>query len=359
MNPAPSFKVNNFDLIRLLAAAQVALYHAIHHMNPGAASQALSQALSYVPGVPVFFFVSGFLVSRSFESSPALPVYFANRALRVFPGLIVCTLLALIAVWVTGYWQTQSFGALELLAWVASQVTFLQFYNPDFMRDFGTGVLNGSLWTISVELQFYILVPVLYGLMGSGKVNSINRFLLWSVGAFLLLNIAFIQLEHRFDSQLWIKLVGVSFAPWLWMFLLGVLFQRNFDILHRWLAGRCVVVFLAYIAVTYALANVLGLSLGNAINPLSYVGLAMLVFSFAYSNPGLSETLLKGNDISYGVYIYHMPVFNLFIYYGLIGSVLPMISALIVAFVMAAVSWLLVERHCMKLKRHSLLTKNQ
>ena len=34
--------------------------------------------------------------------------------------------------------------------------------HPDFLRGYGVGVLNGSLWTIPVELQFYALVPLIY-----------------------------------------------------------------------------------------------------------------------------------------------------------------------------------------------------
>lgn len=42
-------------------------------------------------------------------------------------------------------------------------MSFVQFYNPDWLRGFGTGVLNGSLWSIPVELQYYVLLPFLIG----------------------------------------------------------------------------------------------------------------------------------------------------------------------------------------------------
>jgi peptidoglycan/LPS O-acetylase OafA/YrhL len=52
-------------------------------------------------------------------------------------------------------------SAGRFLACLAAQLTIGQFYNPAFLRGFGVGVLNGSLWTIPVELQFYLLLPLL------------------------------------------------------------------------------------------------------------------------------------------------------------------------------------------------------
>ncbi len=45
-------------------------------------------------GVPTFFFVSGYLTSRSWERSPSTIEYFRNRGLRLFPALWACTTLS-------------------------------------------------------------------------------------------------------------------------------------------------------------------------------------------------------------------------------------------------------------------------
>lgn len=41
-------------------------------------------------------------------------------------------------------------------------MSVVQFYNPDLLRGYGVGVLNGSVWTIPVELQYYAVLPLLY-----------------------------------------------------------------------------------------------------------------------------------------------------------------------------------------------------
>lgn len=40
------------------------------------------------PGVPIFFFISGFLISKSFEENSVLKEYALNRILRIYPGLL-------------------------------------------------------------------------------------------------------------------------------------------------------------------------------------------------------------------------------------------------------------------------------
>jgi hypothetical protein len=53
------------------------------------------------------------------------------------------------------------FVRAHALPWLAAQLTIGQFYNPVFLRGYGLGVLNGSLWTIPLE-QFCVLVPLLH-----------------------------------------------------------------------------------------------------------------------------------------------------------------------------------------------------
>jgi len=64
-----SFSTNNFDLLRLYAASQVALHHALRHLQVEHADWLIIKITRLFPGVPIFFFISGLLISRSFENS--------------------------------------------------------------------------------------------------------------------------------------------------------------------------------------------------------------------------------------------------------------------------------------------------
>jgi peptidoglycan/LPS O-acetylase OafA/YrhL len=66
---------NNFDLIRLIAATQVVLVHSSEHLLKLSYSNSLVlSVLHFLPGVPIFFFVSGFLIASSYDKSSSLQV---------------------------------------------------------------------------------------------------------------------------------------------------------------------------------------------------------------------------------------------------------------------------------------------
>ena len=349
-----SFNVNNFDLIRLFAAGQVALYHGISHLTTGNDGGALGTILGCIPGVPIFFFVSGFLVSKSFEVSGSLRQYARNRILRLYPGLTLCVLVSIAIVVALGYLGTVSFRAGEMLAWLAAQLTVVQFYNPEFLRGFGTGVLNGSLWTISVEVQFYVLVPVLYWVMHRLRERSRNAVLLASIGIFAVCNRVYFSLAPEHSAELLYKLVKVSFVPWFYMFLVGVLVQRNLPAVLRVVENRFASFLAAYILAMGVLVRGFDTPLGNAIAPGSYILLVAVVLAAAFSRRNLAEVVLRRNDISYGLYIWHMPIVNSFLYLGWSGTNGSVLAVLFIAVLTAAVSWFVVERPALRLKRRAL-----
>ena len=84
------FRENSLDMLRLFAAFQVVVMHTLGYMMPDYGSNAALRILGYFPGVPIFFFISGYLISKAFENSPNNIEYAKNRFLRLYPALIVC-----------------------------------------------------------------------------------------------------------------------------------------------------------------------------------------------------------------------------------------------------------------------------
>jgi peptidoglycan/LPS O-acetylase OafA/YrhL len=78
--------------------------------------------------------------------------------------------------------------------------------------------------------------------------------------------------------------------------------------------------------------------------------LAGWTMSVAFSRRTLSQRLLRGNDVSYGLYIYHMLVVNLFVHHRAFGQLRYVLLAAAVALAVAALSWRLVEAPALKLK---------
>ena len=356
-----TFRTNNFDLLRLFAATQVVFGHIfeIMQVHPTGIISGFFRLLHLFPGVPIFFFISGFLISKSFENNHKLIEYTQNRVLRLYPALIVCVSFSFILISASGYMAHTNTSFSEWVKLYFAKTSFLQFYNPDFMRGYGDGVLNGSLWTITVELQFYILVPIIYFLFRLHEGGPyINYKLITLIIVFLLANRLFTYTPIEYREEIWYKLTKVSFIPWFYMFLIGVFFQKNFFIFHRFLSSRFILVAALYLASGYIIFKS-NIPLGNNINPLVFLLLAITVFSFAYSYSFMSRKILKGNDISYGAYIYHMPIINFLIYLGFVKNIYAATAAFILTYLVAFASWKVVEKRSLALKRHPLNPSNR
>jgi peptidoglycan/LPS O-acetylase OafA/YrhL len=336
-----SLRDNNFDLVRLLAAAQVAVVHICEHLRIG--SPMLLRVLDLFPGVPIFFFVSGFLVSQSLARAKGLGGFYRNRVLRVFPGLWFCLLfsICLAAIFTDIPWTSASF-----YIWLLAQLSIGQFYNPPFLRDFGVGVLNGSLWTIPVELQFYLVLPVLYFLWKRWRRGAEAAFVIAAFAAH-----TFFILAIYGQGTLFAKLAQVTVVPWLFFFIMGSLAARHWPRVEHLFRGRFTYWLTGYVAGTLAIGYLSSLEIsGNRINGISAILLLGVVLSAAYTAPALSRRLLAGNDISYGFYLYHMPLLNAYMVVGAARS--PGGGALVfaVSVFVAVLSWRLVERPALAMK---------
>lgn len=337
-------RVNNFDLIRLFGAAQVAVSHGIEHLRAETLFP-LYHALGYVPGVPIFFAVSGFLVSLSWERAPNWRQYALNRALRIYPALWTALLVSVVILLACGVRpdSTRSFAI-----WIIAQLTIVQFYNPAFIRGFGVGVINGSAWTIPVEIQFYALVPFLAWL-AKGKAN--RWWLLALASGCVMLVIRWVEQD---PSSVLVRLVTVTLPPWLFFFLVGTALRYLHGRFATFLRGRAVfwaVLYGFWVAVEIAF-NVPEAT-GNELNPVSILLLSALTISAAFTFPRIASRVLRENDISYGVYIYHMPFVNLFLFLGFQGTS-ALSLAIGVTVITAILSWRFVERPALALKSYSI-----
>ena len=340
-------------MLRLLAAIQVVVVHAMDHLRPaGLPAPSWQWFLEAFPGVPIFFAISGFLISLSYERSADLKTYTQNRALRILPGLWACFFVSVASVAIVAP-QVLHVGVQQLAPWVVAQLTLGQFYNPAWLRGYGVGVLNGSLWTIPVEIQFYAVLPLIYLALGLRQRRG-NAGLLTLLAAFWGVNRLFVHLDAADGAQLWYKLWSVTFLPYIYLFIAGILLQRNWARVAGWFAGRWLPWFTTYVVIALVLHRV-GLVVGtNHPSPVSVPFLLAVVFSAAYSAPTLADRLLSRNDISYGTYIYHMPVVNAFIMLGVAGSAGAICLILGVTLLVAATSWRLVERPALRKKRQTL-----
>ena len=315
------WRTNNFDLVRLFATLQVAIIHAITHFRvPGVLTHVVDVGLRLFPGVPIFFVVSGFLISNSYEHSGSLRHYLRNRCLRIYPALWVCLVVTVGAMLLVGVDVIGALPTRDWLTWWVAQLTFFQNYSPGFEWPPGVGTPNFSLWTIRVELEFYVLVPVIYVLFRLERRRG-NFALLALSAASAALHLGFRYEDYRTSNHAQYRSLLNTVAPYLWMFLAGVLMQRNWSRLQPLLAGRASRWLFGYL-VLCGVAHRIGVDVGsNTITPLFFCPLAGLVVASATTAPSLADRILRRQDISYGTYLYHLLVIEVMVSLGVGGSV--------------------------------------
>jgi peptidoglycan/LPS O-acetylase OafA/YrhL len=355
--PVSISRENNFNLIRLLAAFQVLLWHAHEHLKlPGYIDRVIYM-LRFFPGVPIFFTISGFLIFYSYHRNPNNGKYFRNRFLRIFPGLWVCFIFTVLILICCGFLTYHNIFSGAFFVWIGTQVSFLQYYTPAFLRGFGVGTPNGSLWTIPVEVSFYVFVPVAFWLKKRLNVSEnvmIAAFFVLSLSYNLFIRLHF--LGHADEEPNLIKLLRLNLFPYLFYFLIGSAAYFNWDKIRRFYEGKGLWWLGAYIAY-YLIASVWLKAytpnyFPNTAGLIGTVMLSLTTLALAFTNNQLSNRLLKGNDVSYGMYLYHMPVINLFLFLDVSG-IWSIFYLIIGAILLAMASWILVERPAISLKKES------
>lgn len=337
---------NNFNLLRILAAVQVLIVHSFNHFE---IESAFINVLKVFPGVPMFFFISGYLIGGTYIRNyhKGNKVFFMNRVLRLYPALIICFIFSLLFVYFSGYFSKINLEASSLVSWILAQITFFQFYNAEFMRDYGIGVLNGSLWTISVEIQFYLLTPVIFFLINKRKLLM---FILFFIS--LIVNI-YLRIYLNWDLT-YMKLLSVSFIPWVYMFLLGYICNIYKKDIFQLIAKINIFIILALYFASMNLIGLYELNAQNGINPISVLILSILILKFSQLNiylPKLASNFIDKNDLSYGLYIYHMPIINFLLYKEIHTPIYNVILTIICSFVFAYFSWKFLEKYMLKLKK--------
>ena len=261
-------KNNNFDLLRLFAAIQVVFIHSFHHLFDDFGYKLndsvifFKEAITFIPGVPIFFLISGFLISLSYEKNPNIKDYITNRVLRIYPALYINILISFIILY---HFNFVTFD-FTFFGWLIAQMSIVQFYNAEMFRGFGVGVINGSLWTISVELCFYIALPIIFFLFKKSR---------WIIIFFFIISFTLWVYDITSDKDIFYnKLLHVTIVPYFFLFLIGVCFYKYFEKIKYLIENN----FLAWV-VCFAIFN-MGINyLHVELNILLYL-VKWIIFSF-------------------------------------------------------------------------------
>lgn len=349
---------NGFDLLRLLAASAVVYSHAWRIFAFGDDPTLLlfpEDDLSSF-GVMTFFAISGYLVARSASRVRNGWQFARNRVLRIFPGLAACLLVTVLLIGAAATDLSLSAYFADWLTWkyLLNILLFpLQMDLPGvFLANPWSNAVNGSLWTLSVEVTAYVLIALAF-VTGRGPAVVIAAML-----ALIFFYLLYFLMSDEY--RLWYYLIEYNekreyfflfymdkagTAKLLSIFLVAALLNFLPARLFKW--QFAIVLLLAVVA--------------TARTPI-YV--AVLVASVPYAVvtlgrlPSRLAARLHGNDLSYGIYLYHMPLLQMAWHFGHAEFAQPilLVAALILILAVAWLSWVLVERPALKFKRGGIMS---
>ena len=325
---------NNFNLIRILAATGVLISHAFPlSLGPGADdpfSAWLGGTSLGTICVLVFFAISGYFITKSFDQRRSVPAFLRARALRLFPALIV---VALVSVIVAGLFLTSASPAEfwpAALTFVLRDVTLFHLQNnlPGvFIANPYGPAINGSLWTLGHEVTAYLCVL----LAGWSRIFRRNQVFWLSTAAFLVLYGWKVELplKGRFEELCYLGLP----------FLFGA-------ILYRW---RGVIRLSAPIALILIFTATLARETG-LFSPVLALTLAYVTIWLGFLPTAILGQYNRLGDYSYGTYLYAFPVQQLGASLGFVTPGSNMQFALPIALCCAAVSWHCIEGPALRLR---------
>ncbi|PKF74618.1 acyltransferase family protein [Chryseobacterium sp. PMSZPI] len=316
---------NNFDFIRVLLAFIVFVGHL------GALSQ--SQQLYFLTNSPVeiavfsFFIVSGFLIARSYERSSSLKSYAKKRFNRIVPAyLLVVFLCGILLSLVSKLSLTEYFSNTQVYKYLFWNSLFLNFKAPWLPGVFGNQAVNGALWTLKIEMCFYIAVPFMFLLFGKN-----NKYRNTSLIVLYFLSLIFLNYFEQAGN------IGMSkqLPGSLCYFIGGMLIYFNFN---KFIKHKNSLFIIAIITVW--------IDLIFKIKLFSPIMISIIVLYIAYSLKFLNN-FGKYGDFTYGIYIFHFPIIRVFQTLGLFEDYNPYIMSIICMLVVIGVgisSWHLYEK---------------
>jgi peptidoglycan/LPS O-acetylase OafA/YrhL len=314
-------------------------------------------------GVEMFFVLSGFLITTllidEFASAGrvSLTKFYARRALRLFPALILFLGACLVI-------YARVNGGLETL--MTRFLVATTFYCANLFEAFGHHLYWAHTWSLSAEEQYYLVWPILLVIMLRARLSprlivlltaaafvaaSIPRIILWRYGA------------HHEDVAF------VFYSPFTHAdgLLLGCLLGELYawDLLPSGEAWRRAVGAGAVASLAISVVVLFTLSRDSAAlydggYSLVFLSCAVLILGCIERDPARPLRLLEWRpltytgEISYGLYLWN-PLF-LFNYPG--SAINPFI-AVVLSVGVAAASFRWVEKPALQLKSRFTPVRHQ
>lgn len=361
--------IEAMDGLRGLSVTWIVLFHYTVVRDPSA--DAWSRMLREAPllghfigqgpfAVNLFFVISGFLLTlpwlvRAREGRPAPDTrqFYARRVLRIVPAYYVQ--LAMLFLVVMPLLHGLTYWRSDLYVYAGNAVAHALFLHNLSPLTSGSLGVNGALWTLAIEAQFYLLLPWLATVFARAPWRSLAAAACvsaaWLAGAhhgFDALVRWHLELGRHWDwhEDSIRKLLAIQFPAYLAHFALGAMLAR------AWLARAAMPRWLPTAILAASVASLTAVSLGvHPLGELTWLmgvaGIGGVVLASAAARGTSVQTLLVRGPlafmgrISYSAYLWHLPLLMLMPFAGF-----PLYAPCVVT--VGWISWRAVETPFMR-----------
>lgn len=205
----PSQRVLELDALRGIAALGVAVFHCTDHFG-NEVGHLVPPSFGFPAGnygVQLFFLISGFVIFMTLERTRAAMDFVVSRFSRLFPAYWAAIALTATIIYTIGMPQQ------KLAGWdLVMNVTMIQQF-------LGREHLDGSYWTLQIELFFYIQMLFWF------STRQLHR-IRWIIGAWLLVSLAAGLYEKSVGHPFSYSLRELLILRHIPFFAIGILFYR-------------------------------------------------------------------------------------------------------------------------------------
>lgn len=284
-----------------------------------------------------FFALSGFLLFASFQKKPTLQHYLSRRARRILPPyFLIVIVCAFSFVLVSSLSCEEYYFSGDFWKYLAANLSFLNFIQPSLPgvfdgADFFTNAVNGSLWTMKGEWICYISVPILFCFII--KYPRKATLILCSIilVCIVISNILYFKGEQT-GREIFFTL-SKQFNSIFVFFYIGAFInmQYKYFLKYKWYIiaiDIAIIIFSDYYVLFYYLF----------LRP--FVVATMVIW---FSQVGKWGSFLRYHeDLSYDIYLFHYPIIQLVVLFGLNKSCshyMLLLLVIAVTTLFAFISW--------------------
>ena len=217
-------RIDILDGFRFIAIISVIFFHFFSRYSYAdyyKPDPVLSRVFSYgFFGVRFFFMLSGFVIFYTLEKTKSYTVFLLKRIVRLFPPILLCSLLTFFLVDILD-------PKIDLLEFHSTRWNFLPsltFTSPAIWNTLlhvrHIRYINGSYWSLSVEVIFYLMSGALYFL---NKAKFMANWVMLIL-AFATVNICALAYAHYTHSHSLDIIPKVVEKLGLSYFTMGILF---------------------------------------------------------------------------------------------------------------------------------------